>query len=254
MTGYWEKMEKPVIIAGPCGVESEEQITEIAKEVKKAGATMLRGGAFKPRTKPDSWQGLGEEGLKALVNARDETGLPIVTELINEKHIPLFEKHKIDVIQIGARNCQNFELLKAAGRTKIPVLLKRGMGQRIDEVISGSEYITQGGNTNVALCERGIRTFETATRFTLDLNSVPLMKQKSGLPVIVDPSHGTGVSSIVADLSRAGIAAGADGLIIEAHTKPTESKVDKDQAISPEELANIVKDIRAIRSVLNRNE
>ncbi len=254
MENYWDNLERPIIIAGPCSVESKEQIIEIAKAVKKAGATMLRGGAFKPRTSPKSWQGLGEEGLKYLVMAREETGLPIVTEIMTETQIPLFEEYEIDACQIGARNCQNYPLLKELGKTTRPVLLKRGMGQRIEELLHSAAYITTGGNPNVAVCERGIRTFETLTRFTFDINAIPLIKKISNLPVIADPSHGTGRADIVASVARAAIAAGADGLIIEVHTDPERSKVDRDQAIDPNSLERIASDVKAIRSVVGDDE
>lgn len=223
--------EEFVVIAGPCAVESEAQILEAARGVKAAGAQLLRGGAFKPRTTPYSFQGLGVEGLKLLAKAREETGLPVVTELLSEEHLDVVSQYA-DVLQIGARNMQNFELLKAVGKTKKPVLLKRGLSAKLEEFLLAAEYILNEGNPNVILCERGIRTFETATRNTLDLNIVPLVKELSHLPILVDPSHGTGLHSLVAPLSKAAKAVGADGLIIEVHPRPEEALSDGKQSLN----------------------
>jgi len=210
------------VIAGPCAVESEEQILTVAEAVKEAGATMLRGGAFKPRTSPYSFQGLAEEGLKLLAMARERTGLPVVTEVMNPQDVELVASYA-DVLQIGARNMQNFPLLREVGRTNKPVLLKRGLAATIEEWLMAAEYIMSAGNHNVILCERGIRTFETATRNTLDLNAVPVVKHLSHLPIIVDPSHGTGKWPYVIPMARAAVAAGADGLIVEVHPRPEEA-------------------------------
>lgn len=228
-----------VVMAGPCSVESEEQIMVTAKAVKKAGAMMLRGGAYKPRTGPYSFQGLGLEGLKLLAKAREVTGLPIVTEVLSVVHVDEVASYA-DVLQIGARNMQNFELLKAVGRLKQPILLKRGMSARLEEFLLAAEYILNEGNPNVILCERGIRTFETATRNTLDLNIVPLVKELSHLPIVVDPSHGTGHHSLVAPLSRAAKAVGADGLIIEVHPRPEEALSDGDQSLTLEKFNHLM--------------
>lgn len=237
------------VIAGPCSVESEEQICEIAKEVKAAGAGLLRGGAFKPRTSPYAFQGLRRDGLKMLVTAKEETGLPIVTEIMDIAQLPLFEE--VDVIQVGARNMQNFELLKELGKIRKPILLKRGLSSTIEELLMSAEYIMAGGNDQVILCERGIRTFETATRNTLDISAVPVLKKLSHLPIIVDPSHGTGKSALVAPMALAATAAGADGLIIEVHNHPSEALCDGPQSLTPEafkELKNTIdKVVSAIR-------
>lgn len=220
------------VIAGPCSVESEDQICEIAREVKAAGATLLRGGAFKPRTSPYAFQGLRRDGLKMLVTAKQETGLPIVTEIMDIAQLPLFEE--VDVIQVGARNMQNFELLKELGKIRKPILLKRGLSSTIEELLMSAEYIMAGGNDQVILCERGIRTFETATRNTLDISAVPVLKRLSHLPVIVDPSHGTGKASLVAPMALAATAAGADGLIIEVHNHPAQALCDGPQSLTPD--------------------
>ncbi len=220
------------VIAGPCSVESEEQICEIAREVKSAGAGLLRGGAFKPRTSPYAFQGLRKDGLKMLVTAKQETGLPIVTEIMDIAQLPLFEE--VDVIQVGARNMQNFELLKELGKIRKPILLKRGLSSTIEELLMSAEYIMAGGNDQVILCERGIRTFETATRNTLDISAIPVLKKLSHLPIIVDPSHGTGKSSLVAPMSLAATAAGADGLIIEVHNHPSQALCDGPQSLTPD--------------------
>ena len=236
------------VIAGPCSVESEEQIVGIAKSVKAAGAAMLRGGAFKPRTSPYAFQGLGAEGLRMLSVAKRETGLPIVTELMDFKDIELF--NDVDVIQIGARNMQNFNLLKEVGSyTKKPVLLKRGMSATIQELLMSAEYIMASGNPNVILCERGIRTFETSLRNTLDLGVVPLLHRLSHLPVVVDPSHSTGVARLVHPLSVAATAIGADGLIIEVHNDPPHAKCDGAQSQTPEMFAETMTAIRAVRGL-----
>ncbi len=237
------------VIAGPCSVESEEQLVGIARAVKEAGATMLRGGAFKPRTSPYSFQGLGAEGLRILSMAKKETGLPIVTELMDFKDIELF--NDVDVIQIGARNMQNFNLLKEVGAyTKKPVLLKRGMSATIQELLMSAEYIMASGNPNVILCERGIRTFETALRNTLDLGVVTVLHRLSHLPVVVDPSHATGYSYMVDSVSVAAAAVGADGLIIEVHNDPPHARCDGAQSQTPEMFAATMEKIRKVKSVL----
>ncbi len=238
------------VIAGPCSVESEEQIIQVAQAVKAAGATMLRGGAFKPRTSPYSFQGLGGEGLRMLSAAKKETGLPIVTELMDFKDIELF--NDVDVIQIGARNMQNFNLLKEVGSyTKKPVLLKRGMSSTLQELLMSAEYIISSGNPNVILCERGIRTFETATRNTVDLSVVPVLHRLTHLPVIVDPSHGTGYAYLVEPMAVAATAIGADGLIIEVHNDPAHAKCDGVQSQTPQMFAETMQRINAVRSALN---
>ena len=231
------------IMAGPCSVESEEQIIEVAKAVKKSGANFLRGGAFKPRTSPYSFQGLELEGLELLKIAKQETGLPIVTELMSTAYLDRFVED-VDVIQIGARNMQNFDLLKEVGKTKTPVLLKRGMSSTIEEWLMSAEYIMAGGNENVILCERGIRTFETATRNTLDLSAVPVIKEKSHLPIIIDPSHATGKRDLVEPLAKAAIAVGADGLMIEVHNNPAKALCDGKQSIKPETFDEIMKKLQ----------
>lgn len=243
--------EEIIVIAGPCSVESEKQIIETAQAVKKAGAKALRGGAFKPRTSPYSFQGMGEKGLKLLYKARESVGLPIVTELMDSEDIQLISEYT-DVIQIGARNVQNFSLLKKLGKIKKPVLLKRGMMTTIDEFLMSAEYILSGGNTNVILCERGIRTFETATRNTLDISAVPVLKERTHLPVIVDPSHGTGIWQYVPSMALAAVAAGADGLIIEVHPKPEEAKSDGPQSLKPEKFEELMINLRKIAHAVNR--
>ncbi|MBE5802901.1 MAG: 3-deoxy-7-phosphoheptulonate synthase [Clostridiales bacterium] len=236
------------IIAGPCSVESEEQIIGIARAVKEAGATLLRGGAFKPRTSPYAFQGLHGEGIRLLLEAKRETGLPIVTEIMDISHLPLFEE--VDVIQVGARNMQNFELLKELGKCDNPILLKRGLANTLQELLMSAEYIMAGGNENVILCERGIRTFETATRNTLDLSCVPVLHQRTHLPVIVDPSHATGVSRLVKPMSLAAAACGADGLIIEVHNDPKHALCDGAQSLTPEEFADVAARVRGVRSCI----
>ena len=237
-------------IAGPCSVESEKQIIEVAEAVKKAGATLLRGGAFKPRTSPYSFQGLGLDGLKLLKKAKQETGMPIVTELMSERYLDEFEG--VDVIQIGARNMQNFDLLRAVGRLKVPVLLKRGISATIEEWLMSAEYIMSEGNENIILCERGIRTFEPYTRNTLDLSAIPILKERTHLPVIVDPSHASGVARLVRPLSLASVGAGADGLIIEVHNDPTRALCDGAQSLKPEQFEEVVNSVRPLLPVVNK--
>jgi 3-deoxy-7-phosphoheptulonate synthase len=230
------------MIAGPCSVESEEQIIGVATSVRESGASMLRGGAFKPRTSPYAFQGLQEEGLQFLLAAKRATGLPIVTEVMNQTQLPLFEE--VDVIQIGARNMQNYDLLKEVGRSRKPVVLKRGFSSTIEEFLMSAEYIVSEGNPNVILCERGIRTFETMTRNTLDLSAVPLLKQKSHLPVIVDPSHAAGIRSLVPALSKAAVAVGADGLMIETHNDPANALSDGAQSLDLSQFHALCADIQ----------
>ena len=237
------------VIAGPCSVESREQIISVAKSVKAAGATMLRGGAFKPRTSPYDFQGLKADGIELLMEAKRETGLPIVTEIMNANHLPLFEN--VDVIQVGARNMQNFELLKELGRTQKPILLKRGLANTIKELLMSAEYIMASGNENVILCERGIRTFETATRNTLDLSAVPVLHELTHLPVVIDPSHATGVARYVRPMAMAAAAAGADGLIIEVHNDPAHALCDGPQSLTPEAFLDLKKDVDRIVSVVH---
>jgi 3-deoxy-7-phosphoheptulonate synthase len=239
-----------IIIAGPCSVESEEQTLEIARAVKKAGANMLRGGAFKPRTSPYSFQGLGIKGLKILEKARQETGLPIVTEVIDTRDGSWVCEYA-DVLQIGARNMQNFSLLKEVGKVNKPVLLKRGMHSTLSEWINCAEYILAEGNPNVILCERGIRTFETYTRNTLDLSMVPAVKEVTHLPIVVDPSHGTGKLSLIEPMAMAAIACGADGLILEVHNNPAQALSDGDQSLTPAQFSVIVKRLRALRAYMD---
>ena len=245
--------KKVVVMAGPCAVESEEQITTIAEIVKGAGALMLRGGAFKPRTGPYSFQGLGDEGLRMLAAAKQKVGLPIITEVMSTEDIDLVAEFT-DVFQIGARNMQNFMLLKGVGQTRKPVMLKRGMSATIEEFLLAAEYILSQGNLNVMLCERGIRTFETYTRNTLDINAVPVLKQLSHLPVIVDPSHGTGRRELVAPVSKAAIAAGADGLIIEVHHDPENSMTgDGAQSLMPEQFSELMKELQRLAEAIGRS-
>ena len=233
------------IAAGPCSVESEEQICLVAELVKKSGASLLRGGAFKPRTSPYAFQGMREDGIRLLLEAKEKTGLPIVTEIMDLSHLPLFEN--VDVIQVGARNMQNFELLKALGHTDKPILLKRGLSSTFQELLMSAEYIMAGGNERVMLCERGIRTFETATRNTLDLSCIPVLKSLTHLPVIIDPSHATGVSKYVHPMAVAAVAAGADGLIIEVHNDPPHAACDGQQSLTPQAFDALVKDVERIR-------
>ena len=238
------------IIAGPCSVETEEQIVTCARAVKEAGATLLRGGAFKPRTSPYAFQGMREEGLTLLLKAKKETGMPIVTEIMSASHIDLFEE--VDVIQIGARNMQNFELLKEVGRLHKPILLKRGLANTIEEWLMSAEYIMSEGNREIILCERGIRTFETMTRNTLDLSAIPLLREKTHLPVIVDPSHASGLSRLVKPLSLASVGAGADGLMIEVHNDPQNALCDGAQSITPDTFKNIVEGIDVMLPLVNK--
>ena len=238
--------KKLAIMAGPCSVESNEQITAVAQAVKDAGATVLRGGAFKPRTSPYSFQGLAYEGLDMLCHAREQTGLPIVTELMSPYDIDTFVE-KVDCIQVGARNMQNFELLKQLGHINKPILLKRGLASTLQELLMSAEYIMAGGNMNVILCERGIRTFETYTRNTLDVSAVPAIKTLSHLPIIVDPSHATGISKLVKPMAFAATAAGADGLIIEVHNDPEHALCDGPQSLTPEAFDDVVKGVNSIR-------
>ena len=239
------------IMAGPCSVESEIQLRTVAEGVKAGGAHILRGGAFKPRTSPYAFQGLEEEGLKLLSEARKLTGLPIVTEVLEPDRVELVAEHA-DILQIGARNIQNFSLLKEVGQCRRPVLLKRGMATTIKEFLLSAEYVLAGGNRDVILCERGIRTFETSTRFTLDLNAVPVIKKLSHLPVVVDPSHGTGHWEYVAPMAKAGIACGADGVIIEVHNQPAEALSDGPQSLKPDKFARLVAELRMLAPAIGR--
>lgn len=236
------------LMAGPCSVESAEQVTEIAKAVKASGANVLRGGAFKPRTSPYSFQGLKAEGLELLLKAKEETGLPIVTEIMSESDIDLFKD--VDIIQVGARNMQNFTLLKKLGKLDKPILLKRGLCATIEEWLMSAEYIMAEGNENVILCERGIRTYEKYTRNTLDLSAIPIVKSLSHLPVVVDPSHATGMNWLVEPLAMAAVACGADGLIIEVHNDPPHALCDGAQSLTPEEFDSVVKKVNKIKSAL----
>lgn len=239
------------IMAGPCSVESEEQVTEIAKRVKAAGATILRGGAFKPRTSPYAFQGLKAEGLDLLKAARKTTGLPIVTEIMRVSHIDMFEN--VDIIQVGARNMQNFELLKELGKVNKPILLKRGLSATIEEWLMSAEYIMAGGNDQVILCERGIRTYETFTRNTLDLSAIPIVKSLSHLPVVVDPSHATGKSWLVEPMAIAAVAAGADGLIIEVHNDPAHALCDGAQSLTPDQFDSLAKKVFKLKDYMKDN-
>ena len=241
------------IIAGPCSVESEEQVCEIAKRVKEAGAGLLRGGAFKPRTSPYAFQGLKGDGLRLLMEAKEQTGLPIVSELMNAEHIPMFEE-AVDLIQVGARNMQNFELLKELGKVNKPILLKRGLANTIDEMLMSAEYIMAGGNENVILCERGIRTFETRTRNTLDLSAIPVLKKLTHLPIVIDPSHAMGYAHLVKPMAMAATVAGADGLMIEVHNNPAKALCDGPQSLTPDqfdEVANLVFQLRPLACKYN---
>lgn len=240
------------IMAGPCTVENREMLLESAKAVKQAGAHILRGGAFKPRSSPYSFQGLGEEGLKFLREARKKTGMPIVTELLDVRDIQLVEKYA-DIIQIGARNMQNFELLKEVGQSRKPVLLKRGLSATINEFLLAAEYIVSQGNFNVMLCERGIRTFDNQTRFTLDLSAIPVIKKLSHLPVIIDPSHSTGHREYVAPMAKAAIAAGADGLIIEVHPNPEVALCDGPQSLMPKDFSVLIKELNLVAQAVGRS-
>lgn len=233
------------VIAGPCSVEGEQQLLQVAGAVKAAGAQLLRGGAFKPRTSPYSFQGMGGEGIRLLLQAKKVSGLPIVSELMDISQLPLFEE--VDIIQVGARNMQNFELLKELGRTRKTILLKRGLANTLEELLMSAEYIMAGGNSQVILCERGIRTFETATRNTLDLSAVPLLKRKTHLPVVVDPSHATGDARLVPPMALAAVAAGADGLMIEVHQDPQHAACDGPQSLTPAQFEKLMEGVRAIR-------
>ncbi len=233
------------LIAGPCSVETKEQICVVAEDVKKSGATILRGGAFKPRTSPYSFQGLGGNGIELLIEAKKATGLPVVTEIMEISQLPLFEE--VDLIQVGARNMQNFELLKELGRTSKPILLKRGLANTIEELLMSVEYIMAGGNEKVIVCERGIRTFETSTRNTLDISAIPILKRQTHLPVVVDPSHASGMYSLVKPLSLAATAAGCDGLMIEVHNDPQHALCDGAQSLTPEGFDDVAKSVFALR-------
>ena len=236
------------LIAGPCSVESEDQIIQVAQAVKEAGANFLRGGAFKPRTSPYAFQGMGGEGIKLLLKAKAATGLPIVTELMNINTLDLF--NDVDVIQVGARNMQNFDLLKELGKTKKPILLKRGLANTLQELLMSAEYIMSEGNESVILCERGIRTFETYTRNTLDLSAVPVLHELSHLPVVIDPSHATGKSRLVASMAYASAACGADGLMIEVHNDPEHALCDGAQSLSPSQFAEVSRKVQQLREVM----
>ncbi len=244
--------KKIVVMAGPCAVEDENQILKTAVEVRKAGASVLRGGAFKPRTSPYAFQGLKEEGLKLLARAREITGLPVITEVVNPETAELVAEYA-DILQIGTRNAQNFELLKKIGQLRKPVLLKRGMSMTIQELLMSAEYILSEGNQSVILCERGIRTFETATRNTLDLSAIPVLKEKTHLPVVVDPSHATGNYNYVAPMSYAAIAAGADGLLIEVHPDPEHASSDGPQSLKPDKFTSMMEKLRMYAEVAERS-
>ncbi|MFQ5848010.1 MAG: 3-deoxy-7-phosphoheptulonate synthase [Candidatus Methylomirabilales bacterium] len=244
--------ERLALMAGPCSVESEAQLLEAARAVKAAGATILRGGAFKPRTSPYSFQGLGEEGLKLLALAREATGLKIVTEVLNDRDVELVARYA-DILQVGARNMQNFALLNLVGEARKPVLLKRGMSATVKDLLMAAEYILSHENYDVILCERGIRTFETATRFTLDLNAVPVLQKLTHLPVIVDPSHGTGYAEYVTAMARAAVAAGADGLIVEVHPKPEEALSDGVQSLTPPRFEELMRQLAPVARAVGRS-
>ncbi len=239
------------IVAGPCSVENKSMLIDIAEKVKKAGATFIRGGAFKPRTSPYSFQGLGEEGLKYLAEARKRTGLPVVTEIMDPRDMEVISKYT-DIIQIGTRNMQNFRLLLEVGASKKPILLKRGLSASIKEWLMAAEYIMSKGNQNIILCERGIRTFETATRNTLDLSAIPVLKKLTHLPVVVDPSHGVGRWDLVAPMAKAAVAAGADGLIVEVHTNPEEALSDGEQSLKPDDFKKLMKELKPIAAAVGR--
>jgi len=243
--------QRVVLISGPCSVESKERLLTIANAVKKAGARVLRGGAFKPRTSPYSFQGLGEDGLRYLAQARAATGLPIITEIMDTRELERVEQYA-DCLQIGSRNMQNFALLKEVGRSRLPVMLKRGFSATINDLLLSAEYILSEGNPRVLLCERGIRTFETMTRNTLDLNAVPILKAKTRLPVVVDPTHGIGLRDYVPQMSLAAVAAGADALMIEVHDDPERARSDGEQALRPEAFADLVRRIRAVAEAVGR--
>ncbi len=238
------------VIAGPCSVESHDQIRSIAEETKAAGAHMLRGGAFKPRTSPYDFQGLAADGIDFLLEAKKVTGMPIVTEIMSTNHLPLFEN--VDIIQVGARNMQNFELLKELGRTKKPILLKRGLANTMKELLMSAEYITAGGNENIILCERGIRTFETYTRNTLDVSAIPMLKELTHFPIVVDPSHATGIARMVEPMALAAVAAGADGLMIEVHNNPICALCDGAQSLTPQQYAALAEKVCRVREAIAR--
>jgi 3-deoxy-7-phosphoheptulonate synthase len=240
------------LICGPCSVESRDQLLSIARAVKDCGARLLRGGAFKPRTSPYSFQGLREEGLRFLAEARNETGLPVITEIMDARDLPIVERYA-DCLQIGARNMQNFSLLKEVGRSHLPVLLKRGFSATVRELIMSAEHILSEGNMNVILCERGIRTFETGTRYTLDLSAVPTLKAKTHLPVVVDPTHAVGVRELIPQMSLAAVAAGADGIMLEVHNSPKAAMSDGDQALTPEMLTRLFPRLRAVANAIGRD-
>lgn len=240
------------LIAGPCSVESEEQICGVAERVKAAGAQFLRGGAFKPRTSPYAFQGLKAEGLTLLMEAKRKTGLPIVTEIMSVRHIEMFIEDDVDIIQVGARNMQNFELLKELGKTQKPILLKRGLSSTIEELVMSAEYIMAGGNNRVILCERGIRTYETYTRNTLDISAIPILKKLSHLPVVVDPSHACGIAWLVEPLALAAVAAGADGLIIEVHNNPAKALSDGAQSLTPDQFDKVSAHVQAAAKAFGR--
>ena len=243
--------QEVVFMSGPCSVENREQIVSIASAVKKAGAKVLRGGAFKPRTSPYTFQGLGVDGLKLLAEAREATGLPVITEIMDTKDLEVIEKYA-DCLQVGARNMQNFALLKEVGRSKLPVMLKRGMSATIKDMLMSAEYILSEGNFNVLLCERGIRTFETYTRNTLDLNAVPVLKAETHLPVVVDPTHGIGLHPFIPAMALAAVAAGADAIMVEVHNSPEMAKSDGEQALLPDEFTDLVKRLRAVAEAVGR--
>lgn len=244
--------KKIILIGGPCSVESKNQILEISESVKNSGASILRGGAFKPRTSPYSFQGLEIDGIKLLNEAKKINNIPVVTEIMSANMIESFIKEDVDIIQVGARNMQNFDLLKELGKIDKPILLKRGLSATIEEFLHSAEYIMAGGNENVILCERGIRTFETYTRNTLDISSVPILKNLTHLPVIVDPSHACGISSLVEPLSLASVASGADGLIIEVHNNPSEALCDGEQSLNLHEFENLVQKIKSVAIAVGR--
>ncbi|HZJ14904.1 MAG TPA: 3-deoxy-7-phosphoheptulonate synthase [Chthoniobacteraceae bacterium] len=241
-----------VLMSGPCSVENREQLVGIAKAIKSAGAKILRGGAFKPRTSPYAFQGLGEEGLRLLAEARAATGLPVITEIMDTKHLEIIEQYA-DCLQVGARNMQNFSLLKEVGRSKLPVMLKRGMSATIKDLLMSAEYILNEGNFNVLLCERGIRTFETYTRNTLDLNAVPVLKAETHLPIVVDPTHGIGLRQHVLPMALAAVAAGADAIMVEVHNSPEFAKSDGEQALLPDEYADLVQRTRKVAEAVGRS-
>ena len=237
------------MIAGPCSVESHEQICEVAEDVKAAGATILRGGAYKPRTSPYDFQGLRSEGLELLLGAKKETGMPIITEIMNVNHLPKFEQ--VDIIQVGARNMQNHEMLKELGKIRKPILLKRGLANTLKELLMSAEYIMAGGNEQVILCERGIRTFETYTRNTLDLSAVPALRELTHLPIVVDPSHATGIARMVEPMALAAVAAGADGLMIEVHNNPSKALCDGAQSLTPAQFKSVAEKVMKVREAIS---